>query len=144
MGSVRVHIRIARSPEEVWKIVSDPGALAEWAPNVVKSWASGNKRHVEFAEGYSLEEEIVTIDDDLRRFQYRVTQFQHGDIVGPPPVDVFATVDVIDDLGGALVIYSTELESVDDPGGELERAAVESVKDTSGGFLQGLKEHLDR
>jgi len=144
MGSVRNHIRIGRSSDDVWKVVSDAGSLAAWAPNIEKSSASGNMRHVEFAEGYALEEQIITSDDDLRRFQYRVTRLHYGDIDGPSPVDTYATVDVIEDLDGSLVIYSTEIASVDDPDGELEGAAVEFVKVNSAGFLQGLKEYLER
>jgi carbon monoxide dehydrogenase subunit G len=146
MGTVRNHTRIARSPDDVWKMVSDAGALAEWAPTVDKSSASGNMRHVEFTEGFSLEEEIVTNDDVLRRFQYRVVRYR---IAGPDGVteipmtgEIFATVDVIDDADGALVIYSTEIAFGDDPAGEA--SLVEDVKVRSAGFLQGLKEYLER
>jgi hypothetical protein len=83
-------------------------------------------------------------DDDLRRFQYRVIRFRYGDVDGPTPVDTFATVDVIEDGDGATVLYSTEVAPVDDPDGELERTAVESVKVNSAGFLRGLKEYLER
>ena len=137
MASVRNHIRVARSPDEVWKVVSDAGALAVWAPNIVKSSATGNMRHVEFAEGFCLEEEIVMSDDELRRFQYRVVE-------GPAPLDTSATVDVIEDADGALVIYSTEIACPDDPTGDLERAAADFVKVNSAGFLRGLKEYLER
>ena len=103
VASVRNHIRIQRSPDDVWKVVSDAGAIAEWFPNITHSSASGNMRHVEFDEGFSLEEEIILSDDDLRRFRYRVTE-------GPTPdTETVATVDVIEDPVGALVIYSTEI-----------------------------------
>ena len=144
MRTWRRHIRIARPADEVWKVVSDAGALAAWAPNVEKSSVSGNRRHVEFAEGLSLEEEIVTSDDDLRRFQYQVIGFRakgpDGVIEGSNPVNNLQTVDVIEDGDGALVIYSNQFMSVDDP--DAERSAVEFVKASP--FLQGLKEYLER
>ena len=77
--------------------------------------------------------EDVTSDDELRRFQYRVVE-------SPFPLDTFATVDVIEDGDGSLVIYSTEIASLD---ADLERAAVEFVKPNSAGFLRGLKEYLE-
>jgi hypothetical protein len=136
MASVRNHIRIARSADDVWKVVSDAGLAAAWAPNVEVSSVSGNRRHVEFAEGFSLEEEIVTSDDELRRFQYRGIERE--------PMDWIATVDVIEDGAGSLVIYSTEIAWRDDPDGEQERASADWIKVNSAGFLRGLKEYLER
>jgi hypothetical protein len=145
MGSVRNHIRIARSPDDVWRVVSDAAVISEWAPDIKNSSSSENMRRVEFDDGTCLEEEIVTSDDELRRFQYRVVRYKMGDFEGPSPVDAFATVDVIEDGDGTLVIYSTELVPVeDDPGGQLERTAVDAVKPQSAGFLRGLKEYLER
>lgn len=134
MASVRNHIRIARSPDDVWRVVSDADALADWAPTVDKSSASGKMRHVEFSNGLIIEEEIITSDDELRRFQYVVVE-------QPVELDTKATVDVIEDGDGALVIYSTELLSDDV---ELERVAAEWVTENSAGFLRGLKEYLER
>jgi hypothetical protein len=142
MRTWRRHIRIARSPGEVWKAVSNAGELAAWAPNVEKSWVSGKLRHVVFAGGMILEEEIVTNDDELRRFQYRVIRsgFEGAEGVteGPSHLDNLSTVDVIEDGDGALVIYSNQFTCVDDP--DIEEAAVEFVKVSP--FLQGLKEYL--
>jgi carbon monoxide dehydrogenase subunit G len=137
MASVRNHIRIARSPDDVWKVVSEAAALHEWAPGVTKSSASGNWRHVEFEVGFVLEEEIVTSDDELRRFQYRVAEL--GDVnsdaaPAPNPLDQLATVDVIEDGDGALVIYSTEVAHRDDPGSELELMVAETAKSVATSF----------
>ena len=144
MRTWRRHIRIARSPDEVWKVVSNAGELAAWAPNVEKSSILDNLRHVEFSNGMILEEEIVTNDDELRRFQYRVLGYRFegndGGTEGPFPVDHLSTVDVIEDGDGALVIYGNQFTSVDAP--DIEEAAVEFVKASP--FLQGLKEYLER
>ncbi len=79
--------------------------------------------------GLSIREEIVTNDDALRRFQYRI-------IEGPMPVDFhLGTVDVLDDPVGALVIYSTEIE----PG---DGAAM--MSEGFAAALQQLKEQLER
>lgn len=45
----------------------------------------------------------MTVDDELRRFQYRITE-------GPmPPEFHLGTVDVLPDGDGSLVIHSTEV-----------------------------------
>ena len=46
-------------------------------------------------------EEIITIDDDLRRFQYRITS--------PIVSNHQGTIDVIPEPDGSLVIYSTDI-----------------------------------
>jgi hypothetical protein len=144
MRTWRRHIRIARPADEVWKVVSNAGALAAWAPTVATSSVSGNRRDVEFAAGFWLEEEIVTRDDELRRFQYQVIGLRvkgpDGVVEGPRPVKNLSTVDVIEDGDGALVIYSNQFMADDDP--DREQAAVEFVKASP--FLQGLKEYLEK
>jgi len=47
MATIRHHAHIERSPEDVWKVVSDAGAIAIWFPGIdrayhpagVRSWA---------------------------------------------------------------------------------------------------------
>jgi hypothetical protein len=54
--------------------------------------------------GGTVSEEIVRVDDSLRRLQYRVTS-------GMAVTTHLATVDVIDGQDGrSLVVYSTEVE----------------------------------
>lgn len=106
MGSVRRHVRIAAPPDAVWDVVGDAGRLAEWFP--VRSCTADLDshppvRHVTLGTGMALTEEIVTVDADLRRFQYR--------IVGNPLVTAhLGTVDVLPDAAGSLVIYSTDAQ----------------------------------
>jgi hypothetical protein len=80
------------------------------------------------ADGTSLVEEIVTNDDELRRFQYRIVE-------GPMPPDFhLGTVDVLEDAGGSLVIYSTDIQP--DDAAPILRAAL-------AGALQELKRQLE-
>lgn len=51
--------------------------------------------------GLSLQEEILTIDDDLRRFQYHIDS--------PIMSHHLGMIDVLADQGGSLVIYSTDI-----------------------------------
>ncbi|NBN96700.1 MAG: SRPBCC family protein [Actinobacteria bacterium] len=85
MGSVRRHVHIDRDPDTVWKLV---GAL----------------ERITLPGGITFEEDIITHDHSLRRFQYR--------IVGNPGITAhLGTCDVLDDgRGGSTVVYSTDME----------------------------------
>lgn len=87
----------------MWAVIRDAGTIAEWFPAMDSSRAEGTTRWVTLRNGIEAVEEIVTCDDELRRFQYRMQ--------GTPGVaDHLATVDVFD-LGpdDSLLVYSTEV-----------------------------------
>lgn len=72
MGTIRHHARIDRSPDEVWRVVADAGAISTWFPLIEGSHIENGVRRCSLRGGGELEEEIVTSDPDLRRFQYRI------------------------------------------------------------------------
>ena len=127
MASVRRHIRIARSADDVWKVIGDASAIASWSPNIAASPVSGTRRHIEYVAGFSTEEEIITCDNDLRRFQYRIVE-------GPASIDYMGTVDVIEDGDDALVIYSAAIRPDD---------LAQYTDETIGRGLAGLKGYLE-
>jgi uncharacterized protein YndB with AHSA1/START domain len=128
MATIRHHARIERSPEDVWKVVSDAGAISTWFPVIDESRAEGGIRNCTLQGGGKLEEEIVTSDDELRRFQYRI-------IGGDMPVEFhLGTVDVLPDRDGSLVVYSTDL-SPDELRGQMDGVIADG--------LDGLKAHLE-
>jgi len=103
VGTVRRHVFIAASAERVWELVGSPERLHEWFP-VVASDVEGSTRWVALASGLRFEEEIVTLDHDLRRFQYRI-------INNPIIKTHLGTVDVIPDgPRRCVVVYSTDLD----------------------------------
>lgn len=128
LATIRHHVRIDRSPDEVWAAVSDAGSISTWFPMFEKSSVEGSTRHCTIKGGGQLEEEIVTSDDELRRFQYRI-------IAGDVPVEShLGTIDVLEDGDGSLVIYSTDV------------APEPVAKQMNGALaqgLQGLKDHLE-
>ena len=108
MATLRSHARIQRSADDVWAVVARPERIREWFPGVVDATVADGVRTITLRTGMPLVEDIVTVDNHLRRFQYRVT--------GPMPVKYhLATVDVIDDdpageQTSCLLVYSTEIE----------------------------------
>ena len=103
MGSVRRHIFINCDAQKVWDFVGAPERLHEWFP-IASTRVEGKKRWIVLDGGITFEEDIITLDHDLRRFQYR--------IVNNPLITLHTgTVDVIDDEhGGCLVMYSTDMD----------------------------------
>ena len=128
MASLRTHTRIDRPADEVWKVVSDVAGISAWFPGIEQATAGEGTRSCTLAGGTVLEEDVVTVDDALRRFQYRIT-------AGMPVEHHLGTVDVLEDGDGALVVYSTEIAP--DSLAALMGPAIE-------GGVQGLKAHLER
>ena len=103
MGTVRRHAFVECNADKVWSFVGAPERLHEWFP-ITECRVEGNKRWITLAAGIVFEEDIVTLDHDLRRFQYKIVsnsliKFHLG------------TVDVIPDGDKrCLVVYSTDME----------------------------------
>lgn len=128
MATIRHHARIERPPDEVWRVVSDAGSISTWFPLIEESRAEGGSRYCSLQGGGRLEEEIVTSDDELRRFQYRI-------VAGDLPVEHhIGTIDVLEDGQGSLVVYSTDV-TPDEVAEQMNGALAEG--------LQGLKAHLE-
>lgn len=129
MASLRTHVRIERPAEEVWKVVSDAGSISDWFPSIERSTAESGRRSCTLQGGAELEEDIVNVDGQLRRFQYRIT-------AGVPAEHHLGTVDVLEDgPDRSLVVYSTEIAP--DALADVMGPAVEQG-------VRGLKEHLER
>jgi hypothetical protein len=125
--SVRVHIRIAAPADLVWKVVSDAGNVAAWFPPVARSSATGSTRTMQLHNGPVLEEDILTNDQVLRRFQHAIRS-------GLPMESHLATIDVLEDREGALVVYGADVEPP---------AAASMMAGLLADALQGLKKFVE-
>ncbi len=103
MASLRHERRVAAPADAVWAVVRDPASIVDWFPGIVAAEVDGAHRRITTATGLSFDEEIVAIDDGLRRFAYRATT--------PPLRDHLGVIDVFDLGGGeSLCVYSTTCE----------------------------------
>jgi len=127
MATTRSHVRINRSADDVWKVVSDAGNIAAWFPSITTSSVSGTTRSCEMEGGIPLVEEIVTNDPRLRRFQYRITS-------GVPLESHLGTVDVLDDGTASIVVYTTDV--VPDAMADVLGPSIEAG-------VQGLKQYCE-
>jgi len=99
VASLRSTARIARPADAVWKVVSDAAGISAWFPGIEQATAGDGTRSCTLAGGHQLEEDVVNIDEQLCRFQYRITS-------GMPVEHHLGTVDVLEDRpDGALVVY---------------------------------------
>lgn len=102
-ASVRRQVRIARSPDDVWAIVGDPGRIAEWFPGIESATVDGDSRTIVTGSGLPMPELILTCDPLQRRFQYRITT--------PMFREHLSTLDVLDlEDGTSLVVYSADAD----------------------------------
>ena len=128
MASLRSTARIARPADQVWEVVSDPAGISAWFPGIEHATAGDGTRSCTLAGGQELQEDVVNVDSDLRRFQYRITG-------GMPVEHHLGTVDVLEDgPDRSLVVYSTEITP---------DALADQMGPAIAGGVQGLKAHLE-
>jgi hypothetical protein len=102
-GTVRREVRIACPPDKVWELVGDLTRLPEWWPGITDAVVEGRSRVITTGSGMPMPEEIVTHDDLLRRYQYRIT--------GGVLKEHLSTLDVHDlGDGTCLVVYSVDAD----------------------------------
>jgi carbon monoxide dehydrogenase subunit G len=74
MASLRRDIPINASPDRVWAVVRDFGAVAQLAPGfVVEAKLDGDARIVTFANGNVAREMLVDCDEARRRLVYAIS-----------------------------------------------------------------------
>ena len=84
-------------------MVGDPSRLHDWFP-IDSCEVVGRKRWINLASGLRFEEDIITLDHDLRRFQYSIV----NNLIVKSPL---GTVDVIaDGPNRCIVIYGTDID----------------------------------
>lgn len=100
---MRHSIRLRCAPDAVWDVVGTPGRLPEWWLGVESCEVDGDTRTIMTRAGMPMPERLLTVDPDLRRFQYRITS--------PLFVEHLSTIDV-HDLGDdtCLTVYSVDAE----------------------------------
>jgi hypothetical protein len=102
-GSMRCAIRLACSPDVVWDVVGVPARLPEWWDGIESCVIEGDERTIQTRSGLPMPERMLTVDNSLRRFQYRITS--------PLFTEHLSTIDVHDlHDGTSLAVYSVDAE----------------------------------
>jgi Polyketide cyclase / dehydrase and lipid transport len=102
MATIRETIHIDAPPDTVWAGVRDPLAVTKFFDALDSCEMVGTARKIKMGD-ITIVEEIVTVDDDLRRFQYSITEM-------PIPVEFhLSTIDVLEDGDGTLIVYGVDV-----------------------------------
>ena len=102
MGSVRRSAILGAPAADVWAFIGRPEALHEWFPTTATRM-EGTTRWVTLPTGIVFEEEILLVDHDLRRLQYRIVN-------NPLITQHLGMYDVIElSPTTCIVIYSTDM-----------------------------------
>ena len=102
-GSMRHAVRLRCPADTVWDLVGAPLRLPEWWEGVESCTVKGDERTIVTRSGLPMPERLLTIDPQLRRFQYR--------IAAPLFVEHLSTIDVHDlHDGTCLTVYSVDAE----------------------------------
>lgn len=104
MPTRRSHVIVKGAPDEVWGLIRDPLGWNPWFPEMGESSMEGDLRTITLPSGLAIVEQITTVDDELRRFQYRIVE---NFVIK----DHLSTIDVFDlSDGTSLVSYSLEIQ----------------------------------
>jgi Polyketide cyclase / dehydrase and lipid transport len=102
MATLRETIHIDASPDKIWAEVRDPLSVLNFFDALETAEMVGSARKIKMGDIF-ITEEIVTVDDDLRRFQYSITEM-------PIPVEFhLSTIDVLEDGDGTLIVYGVDV-----------------------------------
>ncbi|MFI6920187.1 SRPBCC family protein [Nonomuraea spiralis] len=98
MASIRHEIVVDASPEHVWDVLRDVGAVHErlLPGRVAGTRIEGDQRFLTFPDGHVIRELIVAVDDDARRLAYAVVEGAR-----PPLEHHHATFEVRPEGAGA-------------------------------------------
>jgi len=125
MATDRRTVHIDAAADAVWALVRDVRAVAVWFPSIKSCSVTGNQRTCVLQSGSKVVEEIVVMDDRMRRLQYRILR-------GIAVESHLGTIEVVeDDAAGCTVVYTTEVMPDDLApalGGSVERA-LSSLRD---------------
>jgi uncharacterized protein YndB with AHSA1/START domain len=132
MPRIDTQIAINRRPDEVWAVLGDLDAVAQWVPGISSARMEGMRRICSMEDGSEIHEEITDFSDEQRRYAY--TQPVH-------PLDFKrsrGTLSVEPERnGGARVVWNAEIEFADPAQDE---QLLGMLRQGYAGALQRLKE----
>ena len=126
MASIRKQVHIDAPVAKVWDALRDVGALhTRLVPGfVTETKMDGNARVVTFGNGQVAREEIVSVDDSLRRVAWAILD---------PPFEHYSGVAWVEpEVGGARFTWTVDLlpDTMAEPVEGMMSAGVQVIKKT--------------
>jgi len=126
------NITVDRSPEAVWAIAGDPGAIGDWLPALTESSYSEGERVCLTGDGAEIRERIVEHSDAERSYTYEIVN-------SPLPLKSYRSTLVVHGHGDhSHVTWEAQFEALEE-GQEPELEAM-----FSGLYREGLASLRDR
>ena len=119
MSEVTLTTHLKVKPNQVWDLIGQFNALADWHPAVEKSTLEegGTVRKLSLVGGGEIVEKLIPTDED--------NTYQYSILSGPLPVMNYTSkIRVIEDGDGAKVEWSSQFE----PSGASESEAVDTIQ----------------
>jgi carbon monoxide dehydrogenase subunit G len=107
MANGKSEISIDKDPDEIWKLIREFGALADYMPGVESCTVDGDVRTLEMM-GITIKEQLREIDDDTRRLTYSVVESPMGNMQSHE-----ATIAIDPEGSGSHVTWTVEVEPAD-------------------------------
>ena len=134
MADVSQSITVTRSPAEVWEVVGDPLAVAEWLPMISSARMDGDLR-VAAVDGGEIVERILEHSDEERYYTYEVVD-------GPMRLESYLSrLSVSPEGDGALVLWEADFEP---PAGADKAKVAGGIDRTYRSGLSSLRGVLER
>ena len=127
MTKVKISHVFNATADHLWSLIGNPGDIADWHPAIASSPMADGKRTCSLTDGGEVKEEIVTHDDSMRSYTYRITS-------SPLPLSDYISTISVEPLstGRAEVTWEGQCE----PEG-IESAQLEAM--LSGLYSAGLE-----
>lgn len=74
MPHIEQRIAINSTPDEVWRVVGDPGRIGEWHPALSAAVLHEDERTCTTADGATIRERVIEHADDERYYTYEIVE----------------------------------------------------------------------
>jgi len=103
MADGKAEVSIERSPDDIWKVIREFGALNEYMPGVESCTLDGDVRTIGMM-GIEIKEQLRSLDDDARTISYSVVESPMGNLESH-----LATISVAPEGTGSHVTWAVEV-----------------------------------
>jgi len=103
MADGKAEVSIERSPDDIWKVIREFGALNEYMPGVESCTLDGDIRTIGMM-GIEIKEQLRSLDDDARTISYSVVESPMGNLESH-----LATISVAPEGTGSHVTWAVEV-----------------------------------
>ena len=107
MEQGKSEVSIERSPDDIWKLIREFGALADYMPGVETCTLDGDVRTLQMM-GIEIKEQLRGIDDANRRLTYSVVESPMGNLQSHE-----ATIAIDPEGSGSHLTWSVDVEPAD-------------------------------